>query len=258
MIAASTANAAAAMAEQEDMRRSLLADLEAGLADHDMHHEQWMRARDTLLPLARNRAELETASYAAGRAGLLDVIEAQTMLADIELQLLDRRPKSRAMLCGSSSPLGGTANEIRHKLRAQLGMAAAALALAAGGLGYGLANWRHESPPGATAQSGRKILYWYDPMVPSQHFDKPGKSPFMDMELVPKYADEAASGETGVAIDQAARNRLACASRRRERACWDRASRRPVRSSSTSATSPSSRRELAASSNGSMHARRAM
>ena len=85
--------------------------------------------------------------------------------------------------------------------RAQLGMAAAALALAAGGLGYGLANWRHESPPGATAQSGRKILYWYDPMVPSQHFDKPGKSPFMDMELVPKYVDEAASGETGVAID---------------------------------------------------------
>ncbi|MGG2007559.1 efflux RND transporter periplasmic adaptor subunit [Novosphingobium resinovorum] len=85
--------------------------------------------------------------------------------------------------------------------RAQLGMAAAALTLAAGGLGYGLANWHHESPPGATTQSGRKILYWYDPMVPSQHFDKPGKSPFMDMELVPKYAGEAASGETGVAID---------------------------------------------------------
>jgi Cu(I)/Ag(I) efflux system membrane fusion protein len=31
-------------------------------------------------------------------------------------------------------------------------------------------------------------------MVPNQHFDRPGKSPFMDMELVPKYADEA--GET--------------------------------------------------------------
>lgn len=90
MIAASAATAAAALAEQEDMRRSLLADLEAGLADHAMHHEQWMRARDTLLPLARSRANLETASYAAGRAGLLDVIEAQTMLADSELQLLDR------------------------------------------------------------------------------------------------------------------------------------------------------------------------
>lgn len=40
-----------------------------------------------------------------------------------------------------------------------------------------------------------KVLYWYDPMEPAQHFDKPGKSPFMDMELVPKYA------ESGVAIN---------------------------------------------------------
>lgn len=37
----------------------------------------------------------------------------------------------------------------------------------------------------------RKILYWYDPMVPGKKFDQPGKSPFMDMELVPKYADDA-------------------------------------------------------------------
>ena len=28
-------------------------------------------------------------------------------------------------------------------------------------------------------------LYWYDPMFPQQKFDKPGKSPFMDMQLVP-------------------------------------------------------------------------
>src|ERR1700737_1804038 len=43
--------------------------------------------------------------------------------------------------------------------------------------------------------SDRPALYWYDPMVPNQHFDKPGKSPFMDMQLVPKYADEGgASG----------------------------------------------------------------
>ena len=31
----------------------------------------------------------------------------------------------------------------------------------------------------------KKILYWHDPMVPAQKFDKPGKSPFMDMPLVP-------------------------------------------------------------------------
>lgn len=39
--------------------------------------------------------------------------------------------------------------------------------------------------------SGRRVLYWHDPMVPGQKFDKPGKSPFMDMQLVPVYADEA-------------------------------------------------------------------
>lgn len=41
-----------------------------------------------------------------------------------------------------------------------------------------------------------KALYWYDPMVPAQHFDKPGKSPFMDMELVPKYAESGAAMNT--------------------------------------------------------------
>jgi Cu(I)/Ag(I) efflux system membrane fusion protein len=36
--------------------------------------------------------------------------------------------------------------------------------------------------------TGRKVLYWHDPMVPGPKFDKPGKSPFMDMQLVPVYA----------------------------------------------------------------------
>src|SRR5215467_15392047 len=48
--------------------------------------------------------------------------------------------------------------------------------------------------------TGRKVLYWHDPMVPGQKFDKPGKSPFMDMQLVPVYADSAPDA-TGVAID---------------------------------------------------------
>ena len=41
----------------------------------------------------------------------------------------------------------------------------------------------------ATASKGadKKPLYWHDPMVPGQKFDKPGKSPFMDMQLVPVY-----------------------------------------------------------------------
>lgn len=89
-IAAATSDAAAARAEREDVFRALQAALDAGLAQHAMHHEQWMRARDTLLPLARREAELETASYAAGRAGLLDVIEAEASLARTELDMLDR------------------------------------------------------------------------------------------------------------------------------------------------------------------------
>jgi membrane fusion protein, copper/silver efflux system len=43
--------------------------------------------------------------------------------------------------------------------------------------------------------------YWYDPMHPKQHFDKPGKSPFMDMQLVPKYPDGAGAASDGIAID---------------------------------------------------------
>lgn len=34
---------------------------------------------------------------------------------------------------------------------------------------------------------GRKVLYYHDPMMPGRKFDSPGKSPFMDMMLVPVY-----------------------------------------------------------------------
>ena len=44
----------------------------------------------------------------------------------------------------------------------------------------------------ATASADKKPLYYYDPMYPQQKFDKPGKSPFMDMMLVPVYGDDGA------------------------------------------------------------------
>ncbi|HEY0210159.1 efflux RND transporter periplasmic adaptor subunit [Acerihabitans sp.] len=47
-----------------------------------------------------------------------------------------------------------------------------------------------QANPAPAADSGRRVLYWYDPMSPAQRFDKPGKSPFMDMPLTPRYADE--------------------------------------------------------------------
>ncbi|MEO6624700.1 MAG: efflux RND transporter periplasmic adaptor subunit, partial [Burkholderiaceae bacterium] len=37
--------------------------------------------------------------------------------------------------------------------------------------------------------AGKQVLYYHDPMVPGNKFDKPAKSPFMDMMLVPVYAD---------------------------------------------------------------------
>jgi Cu(I)/Ag(I) efflux system membrane fusion protein len=55
--------------------------------------------------------------------------------------------------------------------------------------------------PAAHAKPEREVLYWYDPMYPQQRFDKPGKSPFMDMELVPKYAEEAGEAAGTVSID---------------------------------------------------------
>jgi len=91
--------------------------------------------------------------------------------------------------------------------RARLGLAAAALVLVAGVIGYGAASLGQREAPVPAAENGRKVLYWYDPMVPSQHFDKPGKSPFMDMQLVPRYADEAA-GAAGMAIDPSRVQRL--------------------------------------------------
>lgn len=55
------------------------------------------------------------------------------------------------------------------------------------------------STAGAVAASTEsKPQYWYDPMRPAEHFDKPGKSPFMDMQLVPKYAKDAAPGSIAV------------------------------------------------------------
>lgn len=95
--------------------------------------------------------------------------------------------------------------------RSRLAAAGVLIALVAGAGGYGIAHLGGAAKPSAqSTDAGRKPLYWYDPMVPSQHFDKPGKSPFMDMQLVPKYGGAAGSGNEapGVRIDPAAAQSL--------------------------------------------------
>lgn len=91
----------------------------------------------------------------------------------------------------------------------RLGVALGALVLVGIGVGTGVVIGQRSDGAGAPAADGaggRKPLYYYDPMYPDRKFDKPGPSPFMDMPLVAKYADEgggagAASG--GLRIDPA-------------------------------------------------------
>jgi membrane fusion protein, copper/silver efflux system len=86
-----------------------------------------------------------------------------------------------------------------------------AAVLMAGGGGYYLGQSGNDAAPAAASAEGRKVLYYYDPMFPNQKFDKPGKSPFMDMQLEPKYADDAAGtsgAASGVSIDPSAMQNL--------------------------------------------------
>ena len=86
--------------------------------------------------------------------------------------------------------------------RQTLMAAVAAVVIAAAGFGVGRVTMRSE-PSQAVGAAGKPVLYWYDPMVPAQHFSKPGKSPFMDMQLVPKYAGETGAGGAVLAVDPA-------------------------------------------------------
>jgi Cu(I)/Ag(I) efflux system membrane fusion protein len=96
----------------------------------------------------------------------------------------------------------------RNERNAMLAIGALLLAGAVG-LGY---LWGHRQDAARVAATPampaeKEVLYWYDPMQPDQHFDKPGKSPFMDMQMVPKYADDAPRA-AGVRIDAGVRQNL--------------------------------------------------
>lgn len=89
-IEAARAQAAAAGEARLDMLRTLEAQFGADLASWRSAYRQWRRASDELLPLAVSRAELERASFAAGRADLLDVIGAIKTLALLRIEILAR------------------------------------------------------------------------------------------------------------------------------------------------------------------------
>jgi outer membrane protein TolC len=90
VIAARVDTASRVRIEREATRRALVAQLDADLADHEMHHDRLMRAQSTLVPLAKRKADLETSSYAAGKASLPDVLQAFLGLAEARVDLIDR------------------------------------------------------------------------------------------------------------------------------------------------------------------------
>lgn len=86
----------------------------------------------------------------------------------------------------------------------QWAAAASGLIIIVAGIGWGLSRSGSDGAASTETASGeREVLYWFDPMVPDQKFDRPGRSPYMDMDLVPRYADEAAGAGSGVRIDPA-------------------------------------------------------
>lgn len=79
-------------------------------------------------------------------------------------------------------------------LRSIIGLSLAVLA----GIGGGMLLQRHVLPMSdmgtAQAPAGRKVLYWWDPMMPAYRSDKPGKSP-MGMDMVPVHEGAESAGE---------------------------------------------------------------
>ena len=94
----------------------------------------------------------------------------------------------------AGSAFAGFQASVRRLPAAKKRLLAAGVAglIAVGAAAYYLGG---ETPAAADgACRGGEVLYWYDPMVPDKQFDQPGRSPFMDMALVPRCADEAAGG----------------------------------------------------------------
>ncbi len=92
-----------------------------------------------------------------------------------------------------------------------IAMLVVAILSAAAGYGWAVRVARHDNTnhvAAAAAPGERRVLYWSDPMRPELRFEKPGKSPFMDMALVPVYATEAATAG-GVTVSAAAQQNLA-------------------------------------------------
>ncbi|MFM5953167.1 MAG: TolC family protein [Novosphingobium sp.] len=90
LIAARESEASRARLMRDAGERDVLTALDSDLADHAMHHQRLMNARNTLVPLAKRRAELDMASYAAGELDLGSALLSTLAEAEAEVDALSR------------------------------------------------------------------------------------------------------------------------------------------------------------------------
>jgi Cu(I)/Ag(I) efflux system membrane fusion protein len=98
-----------------------------------------------------------------------------------------------------------------RKIAQRWGAGMLAIVLVAGGGGYWLG--QRGGPAGTevgSTEAGRKVLYWYDPMVPAEKYDNPDSLSSMGMKTVPKYAEQAPMGDAlpGISVDPSAKQAL--------------------------------------------------
>ena len=92
--------------------------------------------------------------------------------------------------------------------RTPVGRLAIMAVVLSGLIGFGIARVTTPATAPLAAAPQKKILYWYDPMIPAEHHDRPGLSS-MGMKTIPRYADDGETGKSGgVRIDAAATQNL--------------------------------------------------
>ena len=94
--------------------------------------------------------------------------------------------------------------------RSQLAVAFAAVTLVAGASGYYLAGSHVAGSASPPPETRRKPLYYFDPMVPQEHYDNAESLSSMGMKTIPKYAESVSGGSIspGVTIAPSAMQNL--------------------------------------------------
>jgi len=182
---------------KQDMLRELHAQVDPGPPRLASLQRAGAQFDTTIIPNATQRVEDSLSAYGAGRGTFDAVLVARRSLLDIRQQRLAlavdaARSQVRLQYFATPQIFRKVSRETRVPFSVDRIPDRRAVAL-----GIGWFKHSHNGKSQVSACGGASPTYWYDPMVPNQRFDKPGKSPFMDMQLVPKCgANTRATSDT--------------------------------------------------------------